>query len=132
MNKQTQTAPSDFKQKTRTIGILANILFFIFLWFPFVSVNGQTIHSDHRFFIMGAAVVTLILRFRKSEKFVTAASIITVIICIVIYTEIYTGLRQIMVAYYSNSDMSVNILTCLLLAASSVLMIHPALLVKKS
>ena len=130
MTKQTQTPRSGGAQKAWTVGVLANVLFLVFQFFPLFSVNGSTLYTGHRFWVLTVGAAALFLRLMKKEKGTAVASGAAAAAAVILYTIAYSGLEKA-VNILGGADVSLNFLTCLLLAASAVLMIRPSLLAGK-
>lgn len=114
--------------KAWKIGIAANVMFLVFLLFPIVSVNGETMHSTRSFLIWIAAIAALCLRIKKKEKATVIASFLSMILCIIVYTMLAVGIYGVI---GGSLKVKVHIITALLLLISSVIMIKPSLLGEK-
>lgn len=117
--------------KTWKIGIAANVFFLVFLLFPVVSVNGETMHSNKSFLIWIAAIAALCLRFKKKEKATVIASCLSMILCIIVYTMLTVGIYGVVIGIGGSAKVKLHIITVLLLLISSVIMIKPSLLGEK-
>jgi len=130
--QETDTILSEQDNRKQTIGIIANIIFLIFLLFPFVILNGVTMHSNKRFIIWIAGIAALILRIRKNERGTVIASIVSLVAFVILYTMLAIGAKGMLIMFTPDASLKIHFLTFFVLLISSITMIHPALLIKKA
>ncbi len=110
----------------RSVGIIANIMFLVFLLFPFISLSGVNMHSRYRYIIWIMAITAMVLRIRKKEKAAMFFSILSMFAWIIIYAMLWQSSR--LTEYTFGFVMKTHLFTVLLLFVSSILMIRPSLI----
>ncbi|MCM1136209.1 MAG: hypothetical protein NC400_11630 [Clostridium sp.] len=120
-----ENSPSP-EEAARGIGILANVIFLIFLLFPFLSLNGVTMRSNYRYIIWAMAIVALILRVKEKEKAAMIFSVLSTLSWIIIYAMSWQSGK--LTALTFGLEMKTHPITALLMLLLSILMIRPSLI----